>query len=252
MHDYDFNEPALYKPENFNFPDMTGKVVLMSPTVYDARMLHKAFGFKDQKPKTLFCTNIYTDAPQYPFLVLCSEFMGAPFAAMLVEVLVSKGAKNFLFCGPCGSLNAEMGIGAIFLAEKAFCNEGTSKHYNKSQFSAPDAEYHMVMKAILNTREQRFAHGAMASTDGIFRETLSLVDYFRKKGCCGIDMETSAVFSVTSALNARACSINVISDVFCGNTWQNGFGSDEFKNGRLEAVEIMKEMVVWMHKASQD
>lgn len=248
MHKFDYNEPSLYAPDLLPFPDMTGRIVIISPTVYDTKALRMAFGFEDEKPKTIFCTHTYMNAPRYPYLALCSDFMGAPMAAVVLEVLAGKGAKDFLFCGPCGSLDPVMGIGTIFLPEKAFSEEGTSRHYSPELWFEPDAEYTRVVKAILNTREQRFARGAMVSTDGLFRETLSKINYYRSQSCRCIDMETSALFAVAQYLQVKICSVNVISDVFFDDAWLNGFSSGEFKKGRLEVIEIMKEMVAWMHK----
>lgn len=248
MPEFDYNEPSLYAPDLLPFPDMTGRVVIISPTVYDTKALCTAFGFEDEKPKTIFCTHTYMHAPKYPYLALCSEFMGAPTAVAVLEVLAGKGAKGFLFYGPCGSLDPAMDVGTIFLAENALSEEGTSRHYSPELWFEPDAEYARILKAILNMREQRFAHGAMVSTDGLFRETLSKINYYRSQGCHGIDMETSALFAVAQYLRVKLCSVNVISDVFCDDVWLNGFSSGEFKKGRLEAIEIMKEMVAWMHK----
>ena len=244
------HEPSLNSPgESVPFPDMHGKVVIMTALPSDLKLLGKVFGFDLEAKKQLFCARVLTAAPQFPNLVVCGGFMGAPLAAMLLEVLAAKGARDFLFCGPCGSLDPVTDIGAIFLAEAAFANDGTVKHYAAAPCSAPHPEYHRVMKAILNTRQQRFARGLIASTDGMFRETLSLVNYFKHNNCRAVDMETAALFAVAKYLNVKMCSINVISDVFCNETWLNGIGSGDFKRGRAEAIKIIKEMVVWMQKA---
>lgn len=243
------HEPSLNRPqESIPFVDMQGRVVIMTAMPPDFKLLGNVFGFKAGSEKQLFCSRVLTESSLYPGLVICGGFMGAPLAVMLLEVLAAKGARDFLFCGPCGSLDDRMDIGAVFLAESAFADDGTSRHYSAEPCGAPHPEYLRAMQAILNTTEQRFAKGVMASTDGVFRETLTLVDYFKRNGCRAVDMETAALFAVAKYLGVKMCSINVISDVFHNDTWLNGLGGPDFRRGRAEAIEIIKEMVVWMQK----
>lgn len=243
------DELSLNLPQgDIPFPHIYGKAVIMTALPSDLRLLRNVFGFRAESEKRLLCSQFFTESAAFPGLVLCGGFMGAPQAAILLEVMAFNGARDFIFCGPCGSLDAGMNIGDIFLAEAAYANDGTTKHYTAEPCSAPYREYLRVMKAILNTMDQRFARGIIASTDGVFRETKTLLDCFKANRCVAVDMETAALFAVSGYLKVKMCSINVISDVFNNDKWLNGLNSREFKHGRVQAIETIKEMVIWVQK----
>lgn len=246
MRKFDLNEPSLFMSDVFPFPDMTGKIVLLSPTTVEVATFTKLFGFRDEDAKKLFCANVTIGAPDYPDLVMCGNFMGASLAVALLEVLAGKGARHFIFCGHCGYLNANMGIGSVFMAEAAASDEGTAINYSHDDIFKPDQELTRTLNAILNSRDQLFARGTMVSTDAVFRETKSKIDYFRSCDYRAIDMETSALYAAAQFLGVRLCSLYVISDVFYDDQWMAGIGSREFKQGRREAADVVKEMVIWM------
>lgn len=246
MRKFDLNEPALFSPVAVPFPDMTGKMVLLAPMAREAAGLANLFGFQKKNHKKLFCAGVSMDAPAYPNLVLCANFMGAAAAVALLEVLVAKGARHFIFCGACGSLQADVGIGSLFVAETAVSDEGTAPNYSHDSLFKPDRELTLRLSTILNARGQAFTGGAMVSTDAVFRETKSKIDYFRSLGYQALDMETSALYAAAQFLKVRLSALYTVSDVFYDNQWVFGMGSREYKQGRRETAAAIKEMVVWM------
>lgn len=246
MRKFDLNEPALFRPTDVPFPDMTGKMVLLVPLNHEAAGLAGLFGFQKKTHKKLFCAGVDMDAPAYPNLVLCANFMGAAAAVALLEVLVAKGARHFVFCGACGSLQANIGIGSVFVAEAAVSDEGTAPNYSHDSLLTPDRELTLKLTDILNSRGQAFTGGVMVSTDAVFRETKSKIDYFRSLGYQALDMETSALYAAAQFLNVRLSALYTVSDVFYDNQWVSGMGSREYKQGRREMAAVIKEMVVWM------
>lgn len=246
MRKFDLNESALFKPSAVPFPDMTGKMVLLAPMAHEAAGFSNLFGFQKENQKKLFCADVNMAAPTYPNLVLCANFMGAATAVALLEVLVAKGARHFIFCGACASLQADMSIGSIFVAETAVSDEGTAPNYSHDNLFAPDRELTLKLNAILSSRGQVFTGGTIVSTDALFRETKSKIDYFRSLGYQGLDMETSALYAAAQFLNVKLSALYTVSDVFYDNQWVSGMGSREYKQGRRETAAVIKEMVVWM------
>ena len=246
MRKFDLNEPSLFMPDVIPFPDVTGKIVLLLPSAIEVAIFSKIFGFREEDAKKLFCANVIIGTSDYPNLMMCGNFMGASLAVALLEVLAGKGARHFIFCGQCGSLNPKMGIGTVFMAEAAASDEGASVNYSHDDVFKPDQELTRTLKAVLNSRDQVFARGTMVSTDAVFRETKSKIDFFKANNYLALDMETSALYAAARFLNVRLCSLYVISDVFYDDKWMAGVGSREFKQGSREAAQVVKEMVIWM------
>lgn len=53
----------------------------------------------------------------------------------------------------------------------------------------------------------------IVSTDAVYRQTFRKERLWREKGAVGVDMETSAVFSVAHYLGLRAAALLMVSDV---------------------------------------
>lgn len=246
MRKFDLNEAGLFRPTDVPFPDMTGKMVLLTPIAQEAAALAKLFGFQENNRKQLFCASVNMDAKDYPNLVLCANFMGASAAVALLEVLVAKGARHFVFCGACGSLHADISVGSLFVAEAAASDEGTAYNYSADELFKPDRELALKLSAISRSRGQMSASGTIVSTDAVFRETKSKIDYFRSLGYQALDMETSALYAAAQFLSVRLSALYTVSDVFHNHQWVSGIGSREYKQGRRETAAVIKEMVIWM------
>ena len=61
---------------------------------------------------------------------ITGPFIGAPYAAMLLETLIAWGARRIIFLGWCGAVAEEVKIGDIILPTAALIDEGTSGHYS--------------------------------------------------------------------------------------------------------------------------
>ena len=53
----------------------------------------------------------------------------------------------------------------------------------------------------------------IVSTDAVYRQTFAKEQLWREKGAVGVDMETSAVFSVAQYLGLKAVALLMISDI---------------------------------------
>lgn len=134
---------------------------------------------------------------------------GAPMAADTVETLAALGVKNIVSVGLCGGFSDKVHAGEIIVPEKAFVEEGTSLHYYDGIVSAsPDEEY---LKAVSGALEKR-TH-PIVSMDAPYRQTFKKEAEWRRLGAVGVEMETSAVFSVSKYLGLRAISLLMVSDI---------------------------------------
>lgn len=133
---------------------------------------------------------------------------GAPQAADTIETLAELGVKTIISVGMFGAFCSGVDIGDIVVPAKAFVEEGTSLHYYESiEYSTPDEDVTKIAARITEGKPS-----FIVSTDAIYRETYYKERLWREKGAVGVDMETSAVFSVSSYLGIKAAAILMVSD----------------------------------------
>ena len=134
---------------------------------------------------------------------------GAPQAVDTVETLAALGVKNIISVGMCGAYDRKARLGEIIAPRKAFVEEGASLHYYESiDFSEPDANLHAKVVSTLGLRDY-----PIVTTDAVYRQTLRKEQLWREKGAVGVEMETSAVFSVSRYLGLRAVALLMVSDM---------------------------------------
>lgn len=135
---------------------------------------------------------------------------GAPMAADTIETLHSFGVENVISMGLIGGFVEGINIGDIVMANKAYVEEGTSLHYYETiEYSTPDAK----LFEQLTSRLKNYKVAPIISCDAIYRQTFYKEKLWREKGCVGVDMETSALFSVGNYLDLHIVSVLMVSDV---------------------------------------
>lgn len=134
---------------------------------------------------------------------------GAPQAVDTVETLAALGVKNIIAVGMCGAYNENVRVGEIIAPQKAFVEEGTSLHYYESiEVSYPDADLLNMATSLLAV-----SNHPIVSTDAVYRQTFDKEQIWREKGAVGVDMETSAVYSVAQHLRLKAVALLMVSDI---------------------------------------
>ena len=132
---------------------------------------------------------------------------GAPQAADTVETLAALGVRNIIAVGMCGAFDDKLRVGEIIAPEKAFVEEGTSLHYYESiRASAPDEDLLDMAVNLFPVNTE-----PIVSTDSVYRQTFRKEQVWREEGAVGVDMETSAVFSISRCLGLRAAALLMVS-----------------------------------------
>ncbi len=148
---------------------------------------------------------------EIPELHLCflDGGRGAPQAADTVETLAALGVKTIITVGMCGAFDQNVHAGEIIAPQKAFVEEGTSLHYYESiDASFPDDDLLDMATSLFHINTY-----PIVSTDAVYRQTLRKEQLWRENGAVGVDMETSAVFSVAQYLGLRAAALMMVSDI---------------------------------------
>ena len=137
---------------------------------------------------------------------------GAPAAVDTLETIRALGAKRIVIVGMCGGFADNINVCDVIVPNKVFCEEGTSFHYFEDiQFAEPDvflfnkAKFYFSSKFNVST-------SPTVTSDAFYRQTFAKEAYWREKGCVGVDMESSALLSVSRYHSIPAVSILLCSD----------------------------------------
>ncbi|MFA6075840.1 MAG: nucleoside phosphorylase [Negativicutes bacterium] len=169
---------------------------------------------------------IYTMQYNGEKLLVMHPGVGAPYAAAMLEGLISMGAKNVVACGGGGVLNRDIVVGHLVVPTVAVRDEGTSYKYlpaaaevllNKTAIDA--------IGATLNKHNVPYIAGKVWTTDALFRETPEVIAERAAAGCVIVEMECAAFAAVAEFRNIQFGQIlyggdDVTADKWDGREWQ--------------------------------
>ena len=151
-------------------------------------------------------------------VAIIRTLMGAPMAAAMMEELISRGVKKFIFFGSCGTLSNEIPPSCFILPEEAYRDEGTSYHYlPASDFI--DVSTVDKLKKIFDEENIKYMTTKVWTTDALFKETINKVKSRREMGCLAVDMECSAIMAVARARGVEAYQFLYTDDTLDGIEW---------------------------------
>jgi len=162
---------------------------------------------------------------------------GAPYLAVLVEQLIVCGAQTIVFSGAMGAFQHELQIGDFVIPTQAIIGEGTSRYYpSYGDPPQPDASILKLLDTACQNLDVRPHHGSIWSTDAVYREMRSQVEQLQHQGVLGVDMETSALFTIAHHHQIKAGCIHRISDSLATFQWQNHFHSQRYLHASKEVT----------------
>ena len=142
-----------------------------------------------------------------------STGMGCPSTAIAAEELINIGAKALIRIGSSAALDPEIKIGDLMITTAAMKNEGTSKFYAPENFPAvPDFELtHCLIETAKEMADEigsKVYCGITSSDDAFYGETPEFIESLRKLKVMNLDMESSALYTVSHLRGVRAATIN--------------------------------------------
>ena len=133
---------------------------------------------------------------------------GAPQAADTLETLAVLGVKRVFTVGMCGAFSQKAEVGEVIVPDRAFVEEGASLHYyERIESACPDGALFDCLRSIPGAKVF-----PIVTTDAVYRQTFFKERLWREKGAVGVDMETSALFSVGRYLGLQVASALMVSD----------------------------------------
>lgn len=221
-------------------PDI-GPVAVMVSCAPDIALIKSK---KDNFKVSSFLTStIMTSEENNKGVCFAGPFIGSPYAAMLLECLIARGARQIIVLGWCGAVTEKLEAGDIIIPCKSIVDEGTSSNYSildtKIPSSTPDLNMTQQLSDHLTSCGIDFQKETVWTTDAIYRETEKKVAYFRRVGAKAVEMECSALFSVARYRKASIAGLLVVSDKLTSKEWEPGFRKKLFKDARHNACEAV-------------
>ena len=169
---------------------------------------------------------------------------GAALTSVVMEDMIASGVTTFIGVGTLGAIQPFVETGDIIVPSLAVRDEGTSHHYlPKHEAARPSRK---TFKAIVDScrKSARKHHtGPIWTTDAPYRETKSKIRHFRRKGVLGVDMETSAIFSLGKYRKVETGCILVAGENLNRTNPPGPFYRDELRKSLSHAVDIAVESV---------
>jgi uridine phosphorylase len=173
-------------------------------------------------------------------LTIAGPALGAPYAALVLEKLIALGARRVLALGWCGSLQPEVGLGALVLPTAAVPGDGTSRHYAPGDAGLkPDPALLGRLRKPLEAAGLGWHEGPVLTTDAYFRETVGLVSHWRARGVLGVDLELAALLAVGRFRRVPVAALMVVSDELGGLKWRPGSRTPVFRRAREQAARLV-------------
>ena len=237
------NYDAIVNPvKSRNAPEI-GPVAVIAATEMDLFFLCNLFQCNQDDYRRLFTSRLYTQNSTPAGICLTGPGIGAPYAVMMLETLISRGARRIIFLGWCGAVSEQVKIGDIILPTAAVVDEGTSRNYIEpvNGQSKPVLSMVSLVEQVLEDNRVDFHSGKIWTTDAVYRETREKVERYQKQGVLAVEMEISALFSVAQFRQVELGALLVVSDELSSLKWRPGFKDKRFVKGHQIACRMVRE-----------
>ncbi len=146
--------------------------------------------------------------------LILGPLIGSPFLGIILEILKNLQIKEIIGFGWAGKLNPKIGIGDLFVPVKAYSLEGTTKMYfSKRKVFYPDKNLLLKIEKKLKQKGVEYKKGKILSVDApfIFERKKEFFEKWNKR-VEAMDMETSALFSLSESLQIKSLALHFITD----------------------------------------
>ncbi len=140
--------------------------------------------------------------------------MGAPSISLyLHELFVDYNVQIAIRVGTCGAIQESLRPRDLILAITASTDSAINRRALNGLDLAPNADFGLLSCAVTEAKQRGLSHvvGGVASMD-LFYDTTDALDRFKEYGVLGLEMETSALYSLALRHRRRALSILTVSD----------------------------------------
>lgn len=154
-------------------------------------------------------------------LAVYKSMIGGPAAAGMLEEVIAKGGRKFLFFGSCGTLDREISAGHLIVPAAAYRDEGTSYHYIEPS-DYIEIQTAQKLSSILSGMGVPNIQAKTWTTDAIYRETRKNMLARKQDGCLTVEMECASLSAVCKLRGAEFHEFLYADDNLDGEIWEKG------------------------------
>ena len=151
-------------------------------------------------------------------VIIYRTLIGGPATIAMMEELIARGVKKFIFFGSCGTLIKDIPPGSFILPTESYRDEGTSYHY------IPVSDFVKVKTAdklarFFNKNNIKYIKGKTWTTDAIYKETINKMNKRKEQGCIVVEMESASIMALCENRNVEAYQFLYSDDTLDGEKW---------------------------------
>ena len=168
--------------------------------------------------------------------------MGLPSHSIYVNELIRfYGAKRLIRIGSAGSMNENVNVRDIVLAQSASTNSAINKRRFQGMDYAPTANFDLLYNAynVAKSKGVNVKVGNILSSDSFYDDTGVSIKLWADYGCLAVEMETTELYTLAAKYGVEALSILTISDhIFKGEETTPEERQESFTDMMEIALEI--------------
>jgi len=141
--------------------------------------------------------------------------MGVPSISIYVqELLATYGVRTVMRVGTCGAMQEWVKVRDVILAVSASTDSGTNRTRFGSVDFAPIADFSLLRRAADLAHERALSchAGGVYTADLFYNDESDAMKRLTRYGVLAVEMETSALYTLSAGFGARALSILTVSD----------------------------------------
>jgi len=157
-------------------------------------------------------------------ITVISSGIGAPRSGDCALALSYTDCDTVIFSGSAGAVSQCCSIGDMLIVSEAVIGEGYSRYHSgdikRDRFGElvqGDKETAQKRLNAVLKYQSRYGidcrEGRVFSIDSLLGERKDTFDYMQEKGCDGVEMEVSAVFTACRCAGKKAAALIIISDL---------------------------------------
>ncbi|PZM65427.1 purine-nucleoside phosphorylase [Paenibacillus dendritiformis] len=141
--------------------------------------------------------------------------MGIPTTSIYVnELIADYGVKNLIRVGTCGAMQEHVHVRDVVLAQASCTDSSMNRHEFSGYDYSPIASFPLLQAAYERgmAKGLKLHVGNVFSSDMFYRGDKSVVKKLMDYGVLGVEMETTALYTLAAKYGVKALTILTVSD----------------------------------------
>ncbi|GAA4849249.1 purine-nucleoside phosphorylase [Paenibacillus vulneris] len=157
----------------------------------------------------------YTGTYQGKRVSVQGSGMGIPSISIYVNELISQyGVKHLFRVGTCGAMQQHVKVRDVILAQASCTDSSINRHVFGGFDYSPIASFPLLKAAYERGTDKglKLHVGNIFSSDVFYRDDKSIVQKLMDYGVLGVEMETTALYTLAAKFGVQALTILTVSD----------------------------------------